>query len=446
MTSDAPHILLVNPWIHDFAAYDVWAKPLGLLYIAAILRAHGFNISYVDCLDRFHPNCPKTDVHARNGRGPYLKSPLPNPSGLEDIPRNFSRYGILPAWFKEDLASIPTPDLILVTSLMTYWYPGVVETIRVIRDIFPSVPLWAGGIYTTLCQRHAETHLAADRILPGTVDDKIIPLVSELTGFHIKSAFDPDDFNTYPYPAFDLQRQIPYVPIVTAKGCPFNCAYCASHFLYKGRLCRKPEQVADEIEYWHEKYKVTDFAFYDDALLVAAESLALPLFEEIVRRDLRIKLHTPNALHIRNISKDTARLMFSAGFHTLRVGLETAHFDQRSSMDIKVTEAEFQRAAGCLKNAGFQKSQIGTYLLTGLPDQPLSDVKASIQIVKKTGLTPILAHYTPIPHTAMWPRAVDVSRYDLEKDPVFTNNAVMPCEPDGFSWKRLSELKRLIQD
>jgi hypothetical protein len=22
---DTPHILLVNPWIHDFAAYDFWA-------------------------------------------------------------------------------------------------------------------------------------------------------------------------------------------------------------------------------------------------------------------------------------------------------------------------------------------------------------------------------------------------------------------------------------
>ena len=26
-----PRILLVNPWIHDFAAYDLWAKPLGLM-------------------------------------------------------------------------------------------------------------------------------------------------------------------------------------------------------------------------------------------------------------------------------------------------------------------------------------------------------------------------------------------------------------------------------
>ena len=55
MKKDSPHILLINPWIDDFAAYDFWAKPLGLLTIAGILRMHGYTITYIDCLDRFHP-------------------------------------------------------------------------------------------------------------------------------------------------------------------------------------------------------------------------------------------------------------------------------------------------------------------------------------------------------------------------------------------------------
>ena len=34
----SPHILLINPWITDFAAYNFWIKPLGLLYIASLLK------------------------------------------------------------------------------------------------------------------------------------------------------------------------------------------------------------------------------------------------------------------------------------------------------------------------------------------------------------------------------------------------------------------------
>ena len=124
-----PHILLVNPWIHDFAAYDFWAKPMGLLTIASQLRYHDLSVSYIDCLDRFHPRASQTDPFARYGRGPFLKTRIAKPSVLGDIPRNFSRYGLKPQWLRADLAALPRPDLIFVTSLMTYWYTGVQATI-----------------------------------------------------------------------------------------------------------------------------------------------------------------------------------------------------------------------------------------------------------------------------------------------------------------------------
>ena len=44
-------ILLINPWIHDVAAYDFWVRPLGLLYLASLLRAGGFSVRIIDCLD-----------------------------------------------------------------------------------------------------------------------------------------------------------------------------------------------------------------------------------------------------------------------------------------------------------------------------------------------------------------------------------------------------------
>jgi hypothetical protein len=103
MPADRPHILLINPWVHDFAAYDFWAKPIGLLSIASLLRRHGIAVSYIDCLDRFHPSAPKSRPEARHGRGPYLKHRLPKPAGLEDLPRYYSRYGIKPQWFDADL-------------------------------------------------------------------------------------------------------------------------------------------------------------------------------------------------------------------------------------------------------------------------------------------------------------------------------------------------------
>ncbi len=441
---NAPHILLVNPWIHDFAAYDFWAKPLGLLVLAALLRLHGYTVSYIDCLDRFHTRTTKVDPANRYGRGPYLKTRIPKPHRLADIPRHYSRYGIKPAWFREDIDALPRPDMILVTSMMTYWYPGVRETISILREHLPDVPLVLGGIYATLCHDHARQTSGADSVIRGPAEDMLLKLVGEYTGYHPKKKFDSDDLNTYPYPAFDLQRHIGYVSLLTSKGCPFTCAYCAAKVLNPDRRNRDPKQVVEEIDYWHRRWGVENFVFYDDALLMNPERHAALIFEGVIRSGLKVRFHTPNALHIRWISPEIARLMQRAGFETIRLGLETARSDNRPEHDPKVSMEEFHRAIANLKAAGFEKHQIGVYLLVGLPGQSPEETTASIRTVKNSNVRPVLAHYTPIPHTALWPTAVAASRYDLESDPIFTNNAVFPCQKDLFSWESVANLKKLV--
>jgi radical SAM superfamily enzyme YgiQ (UPF0313 family) len=446
MKRDAPHILLVNPWIHDFAAYDFWAKPMGLLTIAALLRQHGLRVSYLDCLNRFHPRAPQVNPSARHGRGPFLKTRIVKPAGLEDVDRNYSRYGILPSWFEEDLKSLERPDLVLVTSLMTYWYPGIQETIAMIKSIFPDTPIVLGGIYARLCEAHAKINSGADEVFASPAEPNILSLIQRYTGYSVALNFDPANLDSYPYPALDLQTRINYAPLLTSRGCPFNCAYCASHLLDPRRMLRSAESVVEEIHFWHRDYGIMDFVLYDDAFLVGAHNHAIPMLERIIHANLPIRFHTPNAIHIREINSQTARLMHRAGFHTLRLGLETVEFEHRQEIDKKVSEEEFKSAVGFLKDAGFDKSNVGAYLLVGLPDQSWESITQSIQTVKQNGITPVLAYYTPIPGTELWQRSVASSRYDLEADPIFSNNAVMPCRMEPFSWERISRMKDMAAD
>lgn len=441
MKRDIPHILLVNPWIHDFAAYDFWAKPYGLLMLAAILRHHGCKVSYIDCLNRFHPEAPKTDPYLRHGRGPYIKTRIQKPKGMDDIPRNYSRYGIYPEWFRKDLLSIPQPDVILVTSLMTYWYPGVFETINFIKQIFPTSPIILGGIYASLCEDHARRFSAADYIVTGPGEDKILDIIKTFTDWTFQTNFDCHDMNSYPYPAFDLQTVISYIPILTSRGCPYSCAYCASHVLFPNYQRRSPDHVFNEIQFWHHKFGIKDFVFYDDALLVHSSTHAIPLFEKILASGIQVFFHTPNAVHIREINQVTANLMYQVGFKHIRLGLETTSFENRNYLDHKVTIREFQQAIAHLKAAGFTKDQIGAYLLVGLPGQSMKSIELSFQATIDAGITPIPTYYSPIPHTKLWKEAVADSRYPLETDPVFTNNAIFPCGFKTFSWDTITRLK-----
>jgi hypothetical protein len=440
----APHVLLINPWIHDFAAYDFWAKPYGLLSLASVLRHHGLRVSYIDCLDRFHPKAPAADPSARNGRGPFNKRPIAHPPGLESIRRTYSRYGIEPEWFQADLASLDPPDLILVTSLMTYWYPGVVETIRRTKSVYPGVPLVLGGIYARLCPDHARAVAGADEVVLDR-GESVLDLVERHTGFRATPQFDLSDWSAWPYPALDLQHAVGYVPLLTTRGCPFACAYCAANFLEPRLIRRSPSSVVQELCYWHRKYGVVDFAFYDDALLVDAQNHVLPMLERIISEGLSVRLHTPNAIHIRAVTPEVARLMKGAGFQTLRLGLETTAFHARDDLDGKVTRQEFKQAVGFLKSAGFGPDCIGAYLLVGLPGQDMAQMEDAIRLVKAAGITPVLAHYTPIPRTRLWEAARAASRDDLAADPIYTNNAIFPCQEENFSWPVLSRLKRMVE-
>jgi hypothetical protein len=42
----------------------------------------------------------------------------------------------------------------------------------------------------------------------------------------------------------------------------------------------------------------------------------------------------------------------------------------------------------------------------------------------------------------LWGDAVAASRYDLAADPLYTNNAVLPCRKEPFNWQWLSEMKK----
>ena len=443
MKTDSPHILCINPWIHDFAAFDFWAKPLGLLSIAAILREKGLIVSFLDCLDRFHSKEPNAAKVLWDGRGPLRKTQIDLPCGLEHIGKKFSRYGIKPQWFSSDLKQIKKPDLIFVTSLMTYWATGVRETLEMVKEIYPHVPVVLGGIYASLCFEHARQNTLADLVIKGPAEPHLKKIIKKFTGFELDDSNLSGDLDALPYPALDLQHKIAYAPILTSRGCPFSCEYCASSFLEPELRQRSPENVFKEINHWHQDHGVKNFAFYDDALLINAKQFAFPLFEKIISSKIDVFFHTPNALHIKPITEQTARLMFKAGFKTIRLGLETADFSKNRSHDKKVGGNDFYTAVEHLKAAGFTKSQVGAYLLCGLPGQNIDEVERSMRLVKDTGILPVLAYYTPIPHTPMWEAAIKYSKFDLIKDPVFTNNTLFPCVKSPQEIQRISQLKNL---
>jgi len=440
-----PVLILINPWIYDFAAYDLWAKPLGLLYLAGYLRQCGFGIHFIDCLGPLTPRATaefglKMPPRGPYGTGKYLRCPVPKPKALNGISRTYSRYGLPYELVEQALSRVSRPSAILITSLMTYWYPGVQAAIAVAKDIHPEVPVILGGIYARLCPDHAARHTGADRVVTDSDPWSVSEVLDE---FGVSTPVQLSRKAPWPYPAFDLLGPVDSVSLMTSRGCPLRCRYCASHFLSPNLSRRDPKDVVEEILYWHRAFGVTDFAFYDDALLVGSGThlkVILKKIEQAAPKG-RLRFHTPNALHIRAVTEDLSSLMHRSGFETIRLGLESSDTSFHRGMDNKVCEGEFEQAVGHLLRAGFRNDQIGAYILIGLPGQAPESVRETIEFVDAAGAVPYLSEYSPIPHTGLWASAVQSSPYDLS-EPLYHNNTLLPCW-DPSKRATLPELKQL---
>jgi len=437
-------ILCIHPWIYDFAAYNLWIEPLGLLTVAAALRHAGHEVALIDCLDRHHPAAPAPRSRRdRYGCGQFAKVELPKPAVLAHVPRRWGRYGLPLDVFDADLAAHHQPDAVLVTSAMTYWYPGPFEAIRRVKARWPGVPVALGGVYATLCSDHARQHSGADAVLTGPCERAALAWIDDVAGTRRAPASLPADL----VPAHDLRHPQSLrgqgVAILTARGCPYNCPYCAAALLADrdqehSFLPRDPACVVDEIAWCVEALGARDVAFYDDALLVDARAHIHPILDGILARGLGARFHTPNGLHARLLDRALARKMRRVGFKTIRLGLETADPAQQARDGFKVDREAFARAVEALYGVGFTRREVAAYVLAGRPGQDVKSVRATVAFAHSLGVPVRVAQFSPIPGTAEWDLAVRMGCIAADADPLLHNNSTYPCG-GAEAWEALKE-------
>lgn len=359
------NILLVNPPIYDFTAFDFWLRPYGLLRVGGQLRANGLAaFDYLVSRDR-----------DALGRGRFDREATAKPAPLADIPRNFYRFGRPREDFLR-LLSRQNFDVVLVQTVMTYWYLGVREVIEDIRRLQPHAKIILGGVYSTLCPGHAES-LGADQVVAG-LDLRAIGLPLS-DGVPFWEGVDAD-----------------VGVLKITEGCPFRCTYCSVPVVYPNFSGRPLDSCMEELRHL-VRLGARHVAFYDDALLFKPDRILLPFLEEVLREDLRVAFHTPNALNARFITPEIARLMVRAGFETFFLGFESNAYEWQRKTGGKVYSGEFAGAVSCLREAG--ASSIGAYIIVGHPDSYEQDLEESIRFASQTGARVMLSEFAPIPGT-----------------------------------------------
>lgn len=384
-------VLGVNPPVRDFAFMDLWSKPLGLLYLLQSLRAEN-SVALLDCVWEARAGL-KT-----YGRQKTAKHEIEKPAPYAAVRRRYFHFGPAREEIAEKLSRMEAPDVILVTSVMTYWYLGVKWIIELLREIFPQSAIVLGGVYASLCPEHA-ARLGADYVVRGRAEPAA------------------------PYPAMDLYGAIEYGVSMTSFGCPFSCAYCASGILWPRYRRRSLSETLAEIEY-QTALGAHDIAFYDDALLLGKEEFFYPLCRELrARYGGGLRLHTPNGLHVRQIDERCAQTLAESDFKTIRLSLESIDPEIARESSDKVARGEYAAAVKNLRAAGYAPEDCETYILVGLPGQDIRSVKDTINFVWDNGGVPKLAEFSPIPGTPLFEAAAR-KLPALRSEPLLQNNSV----------------------
>ena len=444
-------ILLVNPPIYDFAAYDFWLKPYGLLSVAGRLRGQAelFLFDYLerrgDCgLKKPSEANPQSAIinpqSDRWGRGRFPCERIESPGPLQSIPRHFRRFGVPRTVFTDYLRERGPFDHVLVQTMMTYWYPGVREVMEDVRLAWPDAKIVLGGNYATLCPDHARG-LGADLVVVGT---DLQPLWRFLEMPH-------DDGQPALWEAYEPLR---IGAIKLADGCPFRCSYCSVPRVYRGFEPRPLERSLAELELLAGR-GAENVAFYDDALLFQADKVLVPFLTEVLRRGIHVKgsptrnsalggpnLHTPNALNARFLTAELADLMVRAGFKTFYLGFESASRQWQQGTGDKVFSEELARAVDHLLAAGADPVDITAYQIIGHPDSDIQELETSMRFVHSLGIRGMLADFSPIPGT---PDGEACRQWvDLE-EPLLHNKTAFPIFRLSFDEvNRLKDLQRTL--
>ncbi len=403
-------ILLVNPPIYDFACFDYWLKPLGLLYIADFLRKNNIDIELFDFMDRHSEYLEKYIPDKEFATGNFHKTKIEKPSVLEDFPRQYYRYGVDNNKFIKYIEHNKF-EYIFITSMMTYWYPGIEEIINSIRENSDAVII-LGGVYARLMPEHAKS-LKPDFVFSSDISS-LPEFLSKYTSLKGLNSYDYEDL----LPAYDLYTKNSSAAIFTQLGCPFRCTYCAIGNLNPVFKTLDHNYIIKMLDYL-EHIGITDIAFYDDALLYKRKEHFLPLFKKIQEKKYNLRFHFSNGLHISYIDEQVIETILSLNTGRIALSIESLSDSFHKSIDNKTDYNHILNGMNLIIKSDLLSKDIYVYIMGGIPGQTIDEIEETAEFVHSKGFRILMNEFSPVPTTPIY-----ASYKDKLADPVLTGKSV----------------------
>jgi len=416
-------ILLVYPPVTrpiDFSAKVVKVTmflPLGIAYLGAVIEKTGdFDLEILDCLSE-----------GNTDEGVLIK-------GGEQI-----RYGLTNKVIEKRIKDF-SPDVIGVPCLFSAMQMDMANICRIAKNVNPAIKTVAGGAHAGLMGADLlREYNEVDFVIVGEAEVSFLNLLMALedgTGLsglnglayrengtikYIPKIEYIEDLDSIPFPArhlFNMNkyfnnakshgffRNTPFTQIITSRGCPLKCTFCAlgAHWGNRQRL-RSAKNVLDEIEYLIREYGIKEIHFEDDNLL-ADKKRSIELFDGMVERNFNIKWQVPSGIAVYTLNEEILSKMRASGCYSISLAIESGNQEVVSKLMNKPVNLKI--VPNLVKGIRENGIDVRGFFIIGYPDETKANIRQTIDFARELELDwAYFSIASPLPYTEMYNTCIE---------------------------------------
>jgi radical SAM superfamily enzyme YgiQ (UPF0313 family) len=366
------------------------------------------------------------------------------------------------AGMPEEYWHIPVGDVYGLTGV-TPQFPYMKKIIDKLKAREPHKRVIVGGVHASVLPEHILENTQADvcvvgegeEIAPAVVRGSMRGIVGanrieDLDDLHFpdRASIDYYDYlvpQTYKYLAGG--ENIKEASIITSRGCPYSCNFCASENLWGRKVrYRTARSVFSELAWLKRDYDIKLCNFVDDTFI---------LNEKRIREICRLLLTCPLDIdwfcltRVDCVDPYLFDMMRDAGCLSVTFGFESGSNRVLEVIGKNTTVEQADKAIDVVKAAGMK---IRGQLMVGLPTETEEDIELTAEFIKKSEKVDTfgLHVFQPFPGCEFWENPEDYG-LEIDKDTDFDGYHTIGKPGERLTdndeiWERYLYLKSVISD
>jgi len=402
-------VLIINVCLRPYRT-DFIYFPIGLAYVATAIEKAGFNFEILD-LDakRLSDDEFEEYIRTKNFDVVALGCIVTGYKYVKQIAEVIKKHKKDVPIIAGNSVATSIPEILLTKTRVDIGVMGEgdITIVELLRAIENKTPL--DEVKGIVFKKEGQVVFTPERELIPNLDE--LPFINyEL--FDMKTYLAKFKYGVaepYPMP-FELLK---YLPLNTARGCPYNCTFCYHVFRSKRYRTRSVENIAGEIQYLQKKYGVNYIAFSDELSLYSRKQ-SNNFADCFIKQDIGIFwVADCRAGLFKETDLELARKLKKAGCVALGYSLESANAEILQAMNKKISVQDFVVQTSVLYKAGITTS---TSVVIGYPQETEDTLKQTFDCCYDCNIYPSVGYLLPQPGTPMYEYAVKTGKISDEEE------------------------------